>query len=124
MGNQSQGVTIDAVVHTSLFEHLMTRGSVGIEVYGKMNTTTILALRTGVIFDGIQHPAAFVSNPFASFAVAYDYQFHFPMFSMVTGDDYSHSSDDAGIRGVAESQCRWGNESASNESAADATAAA
>ncbi|GGM68010.1 hypothetical protein J2752_002134 [Halarchaeum rubridurum] len=116
MGNESRGVTIDGVVHTSLFEHLMTRGGVGVEMYGKLNGSTILALRTGVVFDGVQNPGRFVSNPFDSFAVVYDYRFQFPMFSALTGNDFGHSSSDAGIEGVEEAECSWGDGGASNAS--------
>ncbi|MFB6078536.1 MAG: hypothetical protein ABEJ80_06125 [Halarchaeum sp.] len=99
--------TIDAVVHTSLFERLLTSGSVGAETAGRLGNATIVDLRFAVVFAGVGDVGTFVSDPLSRFALAFRYRFSLPMLAAATGDDYEYARDDPDVGGVGDAACAW-----------------
>ncbi|NUE02193.1 hypothetical protein HUB97_06790 [Halorubraceae archaeon YAN] len=94
----SQGPQIDSIVHFSLLTNLGAPGSMGIEMAGTTGDEYIILLRTGVLFEGVGEPTAFLADPMAHFSVAFEFDFSLPMFDgMTDGGDFSYSGDGAPI---------------------------
>jgi hypothetical protein len=91
----NQGPTIDVAIHMSMLTNLGGPGTFGVELAGSTGSQTIIELRIGVVFDGIDDVGTFLNDPFGAFAIAFDYQFQLPMF----GSGFDHNATEAPIDG-------------------------
>jgi hypothetical protein len=80
-------------------------GALGIQAAATTGTARVLSLRSGVLFDGVADPVRFVTDPFAPFALAFDYRFTVPAFAG-TGVDADYHASDVPVEGpVEEAAC-------------------
>ncbi|SFR47209.1 DUF7332 family protein [Halogeometricum limi] len=105
LGIGTEGPGIRVTIHTSLFTNLSGPGALGIEASGSALDTTILELRTGVVFDGTGPVLDFLANPFSRFAVLFDYGFELPMFDGMV-EESRYESDESPVTGVESRSCR------------------
>ncbi|WP_122090636.1 DUF7332 family protein [Halalkalicoccus subterraneus] len=92
VGNETR---VDLTLHLSLLTNLGDPGGLGVELLGSTTDTDIVSLRTGVLFDGVESAGGFLSNPFESFSVVFEYALQLPML----GEDVRYESDDAPVSG-------------------------
>ncbi|MEM4781205.1 MAG: hypothetical protein QXG03_06560 [Halalkalicoccus sp.] len=90
---------IDVTLHLSLLSNLGGPGGFGIELVGSTGGEEIIALQTGVRFDGIEGLGAFLSAPFEPFSLVFEYTLELPMFSEATGEDVRYDAEDAPVSG-------------------------
>lgn len=80
-------------------------GAFGIEAVATTGTDEIVALQSGVLFEGVENATEYLSNPFAPFALVFDYRLTIPAFEGTVADaDYRES--DVPVQGpVEEAAC-------------------
>ena len=80
-------------------------GAFGFEAVATTGTAQVVSLQTGVLFEGSEDAAAFLSDPFDPFAFAFDYRLTGPAFEGTVADaDYRES--DVPVEGpVEEAAC-------------------
>jgi hypothetical protein len=101
----TEGPRIELTVHASLFSNFGGEGALGIEARGTALNATIVSLRTGVVFEGVGDPGAFLSNPFDAFAVVFDYSLDLPMFAGLGEDRSSYRPEGSPVSGVETRAC-------------------
>ena len=99
------GPRIDVVDHTSLFTNLTGGGAFGVEADGRALNRSLLALRAGVLFDGVGDLSSFLDDPLERFAVVYDYRFELPMFAALGADGGGYESSGSPVDGVRTADC-------------------
>ena len=71
----NQGPEINMILHLSVLTNLGGPGAFGIELTGSIGGPSIIELRTGVLFAGIDSVSEFLNNPFEPFSIAFEYMF-------------------------------------------------
>jgi hypothetical protein len=97
----SEGPQLRFTLHLSLLRAVITAengsetapGAFGIEATATTDGSRVVSLRTGVLFAGVNDAVFFARNPFAAFALAFDYQFSIPAFEGTTVDSAYETSD-------------------------------
>lgn len=97
----SEGPQIRFTLHFSLLRAVLTAengsgaaaGAFGIEATATTNRSQVVSLRTGVLFMGVDDATSFVQNPFAAFALAFDYWLRIPAFEGTMADSEYDASD-------------------------------
>ncbi|WP_435127683.1 DUF7332 family protein [Halobaculum sp. D14] len=101
----TEGPTIDLTLYTSLFTNLFEGGAFGVSAVGSTGEYRIITLRTGVVFAGVgDDPAAFLSDPFSRFGLAFDYTLSLPMLAAAPGET-TYEQSEAPVEGVPEAEC-------------------
>lgn len=109
----SEGPQLRFTLHLSLLRAVITAengsetaaGAFGIEATATTNGSQVVSLRTGVLFMGVDDAASFVHNPFAAFALAFDYRLRIPAFEGTTADP-EYAASDVPVEGpVREAAC-------------------
>ncbi len=68
-------------------------GALGFEAVATTETAQVVSLRTGVLFEGSEDAATFLSDPFSPFAFAFDYRLTIPAFEGTMADADYRASD-------------------------------
>jgi hypothetical protein len=80
-------------------------GALGIEATATTGEARVVALRSGVVFEGVADATRFVTDPLEPFAFAFDYRFTIPAFEG-TAADADYRAADAPVEGpVEEAAC-------------------
>jgi hypothetical protein len=68
-------------------------GALGFEAVATTETAQVVSLRTGVLFEGSEDAATFLSDPFSPFTLAFDYRLTIPAFEGTMADADYRASD-------------------------------
>jgi hypothetical protein len=109
----SEGPQIRFTLHLSLLRAVITAengsgtaaGAFGFEATATTDGSQVVSLRTGVLFMGVDDAASFVRDPFAAFALAFDYWLRIPAFEGTMADSEYEASDVPVEGPVAEAAC-------------------
>jgi hypothetical protein len=97
-----EGPRIDLTIHRSLLGTPTDPGALGLEAVGSTTEYRVVALRAGVVFEGVDDPVAFLLDPFARFRVVFAYTLSLPMLAPAPGET-TYEQDDPFVRGPVES---------------------
>jgi hypothetical protein len=112
----TEGPQIGLTIHLSLLPTLLAggadaadssvaAGALGLEATATDGEHEIVSLRTGVLFTGVRDAGRFLADPFAPFALAFDYGLTVPAFRD-TPADADYRTTDAPVRGpIEEAAC-------------------